>query len=121
MIIAVYRSLSARLICEGTDDRRSVMNLIIILGADVFWTLAMILELALHAVKNVTVAISLFLLLLEYKLIVESFLRIVDIVRSIGIWFPKKQRKPPDKNKSNTQQINLVVTLILLWSLDYGK
>jgi len=37
------------------------------------------------------------------------------------MWFPKKQRKPPDKNKSKTQQIKPIIALILLWPSICGK
>ena len=86
-----------------------------------FGTRAMMFELALLAVKYFLVAIALFLLLLGCKLVVETLLNVVDLVQSIGVWFPKKKRKPPDKNKSQTQQINLIVALILLWLSNYGK
>ena len=85
-----------------------------------FGTRAMIFEHALLAVKHVVVAIALFLLL-PGKLVAETRLNIFDLVQSIGVWFLKKQRKPPDKNKSKTQQIILIVALILLWPSICGK
>ena len=91
VIVLVYQTHSARLICEG-------MNLID-RGVDMFGTRAMIFELALLAVKYFLVAIALFLLL-PGKLVAKTLLNIVDLVQSIGVWFLKKQRKPPDKNKS---------------------
>ena len=121
VIVSVCQSLSVRLICEGTDDQRSVMNLAIFLGVDMFGTLAMTFELALLAVKYVSLAIAVFLLLLENKLIVESFWELVDIVRSIGIWHPKKSRKPPGKNKIGPNPFKLAVTSFLLLSFNDGN
>ena len=123
VIVPVYQYLSARLICGGMNkiEQRSLTKEATFCGVDMFGTRAMIFEHALLAVKHVVVAIALFLLLPGYKLVAESLLNIVDLVRSIRMWFPKKQRKPPDKNKSKTQQINLIVTLILLWMSNCGK
>ena len=123
VIVLVCQSLSARLICEGMNliDRRSLMREATSRGVDMFGTRAMIFELALLAVKYFLVAIALFLVLPGCKLVAETLLNIVDLVQSIGVWFPKKKRKPPDKNKSQTQQINLIVALILLWLSNYGK
>ena len=101
-------------------DRRSLMREVTFRGVDTFGTRAMIIELALLAVKYFLVAIALFLLL-PGKLVAETLLNIVDLVQSIGVWFLKKQRKPPDKNKSKTQQIILIVALILLWPSICGK
>ena len=92
VIVPVYRSLSARLIYEGMNliDRRSLMREATFCGVDMFGTRAMMFELALLAVKHFLVAIALFLLLPGYKLVAETLLNIVDLVQSIGVWFPKK-------------------------------
>ena len=96
VIVPVYRSLSARLIYEGMNliDRRSLMREATFRGVNMFGARTMIFELALLAMKYFLVTIALFFLLPGYNLAAETLLNIVDLVQSIGVWFPKKRRKP---------------------------
>ena len=59
VIVPVYQHLSARLIYEGMNEngRRCEMKTMTLLGADMFWTISTIFELALLAVKNVIAAL----------------------------------------------------------------
>ena len=57
----------------------------------------MILAFALILFEAIDLTLMLFLSAVEKKLVVELFLSYGVLVRTIGIWFRKRRRKPPDK------------------------
>ena len=66
-------------------------------GRGLFWTCALILAFAFVVFEAINLVLALFLPNAEIKLVAASFWSIVAIVQTIGIWFWKRRRKPPDK------------------------
>ena len=85
-------------------------------GRGLFWTRAFILAFAFVATGAIDLVLALFLPHAGNKLVVASFWNIVAFVRTIGIWFRKRRRKPPDKLQSNAIRPNLSQP-VFDWSL----
>ena len=62
-------------------------------------------------------AIDTFLSILSSKLIVESFWESIIFGWSIGIWFRKLPKKPPDKCCSSNSCSNSIVSALISWLL----
>ena len=77
----------------------------VFLGADVFGTRAMLLQFALLAMRVFGLALTLFLSVLESRLIVVFHWSSSSLLLLVRIWFRKRKRKPPDSNKTNNFNI----------------
>ena len=77
----------------------------VFLGADVFGTRAMLLQFALLAMRVFGLALTLFLSVLESRLIVVFYWSSSSLLLLVRIWFRKRKRKPPDSNKTNNFNI----------------
>ena len=89
--------------------------------AGLFWTHAMILAFALIIIEAIDLTLMLFLSAVDKKLVVELFLSNGALVRTIGIWFRKRRRKPPDKVLSTNIGPNPTHPSSLNSPFDYGK
>ena len=89
--------------------------------AGLFWTHAMILAFALIIFEAIDLTLMLFLSAVDKKLVVELFLSNGALVRTIGIWFRKRRRKPPDKVQSTNIGPNPTHPSNLHSSFNYGK
>ena len=77
----------------------------IFLGADVFGTCAMLLQFSMLAVRVFSLALTLFLSVLESQLIAVFYWNSSSFLLLVGVWFQKKKRKPPDSSKTNNFNI----------------
>ena len=78
----------------------------IFLGADVFGTRAMLLQFVWLAMKVFGLALTLFLSVLESRLIVVFYWSSSSLLLLVRIWFRKRKRKPPDSDKTNNFDIS---------------
>ena len=90
-------------------------------GAGLFWTQALIFAFAFVVFKAINIVLALILSAAGNKLVVESFWSIVEFSRTIGFWFWKRRRKPPDKVPSTNIRPNPTHPSSLNSPFDYGK
>ena len=70
-----------------------------------FGTRAMLLQFALLEMRVFDLALTLFLYVLDRRLIVVSYRSSSSLLLLVCIWFRKRKQKPPDSNKTNTSNI----------------